>query len=183
MGFVAAVSLLNLICALSEITILLFSAALCSILGDAFMARYIHIHSNRIVNGAVAFGLAHLQYIYVLILISSGISQGAWLAIAVITIAAFFVIAYSNQSSKTLLVIVFIYIALLATLLTLAVSILLTRNLTARWLVFIGVLLFVASDATIGINEFRAKLPFAFEFIAITYIGSQMLLQAIPLAL
>jgi hypothetical protein len=110
-----------------------------------------------------------------------------WIVATIIAIIAFFIIIYDPTEKISLLSIsMFLYIFLLSVFILLA-----TFNLFSgldwqlKLISSLGIILFVISDAIIGLTEFRKGLniPASSDLISITYVLAQILLQFIPVVL
>ncbi|MHA2252667.1 MAG: lysoplasmalogenase family protein [Candidatus Kariarchaeaceae archaeon] len=159
----------------------LFLLAICfSFLGDLFMARIISLSNQRIIDGAIGFGFAHLVYIIAFNKLSP-ITYNWWLILLGIGISLvlYYIVVYNSELSGQILIASFLYSSLLATFLITIASFILTSevNLFVQITSFTGVLLFVISDSIIAINEFKQEIKHASEIIAVTYILSQVSLQ------
>jgi hypothetical protein len=179
-------SLTTLIEFKTSIAFIFFLAIVFSFIGDLFMAEYIKLHKKRLINGALAFGIAHLFYIFA-VLDFSTYNMILWIVATIIAIIAFFIIIYDPTEKISLLSIsMFLYIFLLSVFILLA-----TFNLFSgldwqlKLISSLGIILFVISDAIIGLTEFRKGLniPASSDLISITYVLAQILLQFIPVVL
>jgi uncharacterized membrane protein YhhN len=145
------------------------------------MANKIKIFDNRLINGIIGFGLAHIVYIYAFYEIGDGQAE-LWqiLFALIILIVLYYFVIYGPKQPLYLNFATLIYAIILSILLTMILRFAFTENqeFVPQLISILGIILFMASDSLIAYSEFKRDIRYASQIIAITYIFSQILLQS-----
>jgi len=155
-------------------------ALLFSFIGDLFMASKIKIVENRIINGIIGFGIAHILYIFAFYRLGK---KEFYFWQFFLGIFAFLVIyrvaVYTPLLSRILLVGTLVYSAILVTLLMIISAFAFSNeySIITSLVALIGVVLFILSDSIIAYTEFKGTISNSSQLIAVTYIISQIMLQ------
>ena len=134
-----------------------------SFVGDLLMAEKLSITSNRIINGTIGFGIAHLFYMIGFWRLGTGSLELYQIIFGVILAnSLFYVVAYGPEIKKELLIATYLYANIIGALF---VAILRLVAGGAVWdrdriLPLVGIILFVISDSIIARNAFKRKVPY-----------------------
>lgn len=164
-----------------------FWAITFSFIGDLLMAQIIQLTQHRTVDGVMAFGIAHLIYIYGFYELNVGNFDNLdwWLILigVLLAITLFYYLGYNEKFHIAVLVSNFIYSAIITTLFIFVLVFIMSPQLTAITVIsaLVGVILFMVSDGVLAYNEFQQKIPNAKNIIAVTYVLAQILLQITPI--
>ncbi len=183
MSFVVIGSFITYIITPSLITILFLIACVLSFIGDLVMARVIRLTNNRIADGAIVFGTAHITYIYAFIRLGYGYLSPFYTISGILLAFIFYYIIGYNPSLKPIMKIVnYVYALLITMLLMSVISFNQLDNISIyiRLSSIMGIVLFMMSDGLIAYNEFKKKLDGVNEIIIPTYLFAQVLLQMVP---
>ncbi|MHA2090145.1 MAG: lysoplasmalogenase family protein [Candidatus Kariarchaeaceae archaeon] len=164
---------------------LFFLAIVTSLIGDLFMAEKISLTDQRLIDGIIAFGVAHITYIYAYYRLTTTFNWFLVFVIFIIGLALFVFIITNMRIKGFILIASCIYAILLISLLTVILNLALTSNIPELLMITAipGIVLFISSDVLIIVNEYKHDINNAQEIIAITYIFAQILLQLTPLIL
>ncbi len=161
--------------------LLFFFALLFSFVGDLFMARKLFLFESRIINGIIGFGMAHLFYL--LAFYNLGSKRIHLLEISIgllLLVLVYYFVVYSPDMKKPLKIASFIYAGIISSLFVVILNFVLysDKGLFPSLLSLVGIVLFIISDSTIAYTEFKKNISNSSKIIAITYILSQIMLQA-----
>ena len=150
------------------------------------MARIIILTKNRLIDGILAFGMAHIAYIYAYYRLYHG--EYNWVLVFIVTmilLIVYFFIGFDKELPKLLLVASFFYALLLISLFISVLMLVLYSDFPVLFsiIVFPGVILFMFSDSILAYNEYKGKIPHASEIIGVSYVISQILLQMTPIVI
>ena len=173
-------SLISFINDMSDIRLLFLLAICFSFIGDLFMAKIIKITKNRLINGIIGFGIAHIIYIIGFVKMQT-VDQFIWwipTLIVPLIIIMFYFVGYNKNASKILMLAVFCYTLIIGMVLS-SVLYLIFNPVPTLVIVFalVGVLLFMISDGVISYNEFKQEFHYASRIIPLTYVFAQIFLQ------
>ena len=169
-------------------------AILLSFFGDMLMAEYIKITNFRTIDGVMMFGLAHIMYIISFYQFNIGgynlefSLEGLYdFLITILCIFTAYILYNKVGSSEKMndaikfanlcytIVVTILFILVLSFVITS------TTPTLMRFTSLFGILLFIISDSLLSYNEFINNFKNAKDWIAITYVLSQILLQITPL--
>ncbi|MCY3412741.1 MAG: lysoplasmalogenase [Candidatus Heimdallarchaeota archaeon] len=184
MVFIVLASIIHLIESYSVINLVFTVAIVLSFIGDLFMAQWIRLTGKRTIDGAIAFGMAHITYMYGFFLIK-GIVFEPWVYLLAILMALGFFpfFGYNRSLPRKMLIVNFCYTLLIVSLLPTMISSILTASPIQIIFSVLGVVFFMISDAILSYNEFKRELRHAKDKIAFTYFLAQLFLQLIPFSL
>ncbi|MHA1910712.1 MAG: lysoplasmalogenase family protein [Candidatus Kariarchaeaceae archaeon] len=178
--FILLASLISYFDDMSDIRLLFLLAICFSFIGDLFMAKIIKITKNRLINGIIGFGIAHIIYIIGFVKMQT-VDQFIWwipTLIVFLIIILFYLVGYNKDASKILMLAVFCYVIIMGMVFSSVIYLIFNPTPTLV-IVFalVGVILFMISDSIISYNEFKQELPYASRIIPTTYILAQIFLQ------
>ncbi len=152
-------------------------AMVCSFAGDIFLMK-----EDFFIAGLISFLLAHVFYIFTYRQHQSEESENALAGLQRIRLAFPVILAASGlviilfPALADLKIPVIIYAAVLAAMVLNALFRFGKTSSVSFWLVFIGAVLFMASDSILAINKFLEPLPDAGIYIMLSYCAAQFLI-------
>ncbi len=188
MGFVVLGSIITYLTLPGSILLFFLVAAVLSFLGDLLMAEWIKITEHRIVDGVMAFGLAHIIYMVGFNRLNIGwfdLGMDWWYTLlgVLVFVGGYKYIGYNEKLHYSLKIANFIYVALIVGLFVIVLGFVLfpTTPFLVRIVALFGIVSFMGSDSVLAFNEFQQPIPNAKDIIAVTYIIAQICLQLVPL--
>lgn len=156
--------------------VLMLFALFCSWLGDSFL-MYDSISSNYFFLGLVSFLTAHILYCAVFFRRWNKINSSAfWSVLTILILYGLVLFLQLKHSLGELLFPVIIYVS---AILLMALTAFKRNNRVTKEsfkLVFIGALLFIASDSILAINKFLNAVPYSHILVMGTYASAQFLI-------
>lgn len=156
--------------------ILMLLALFCSWLGDSFL-MYETISANYFMLGLVSFLTAHILYCIVFLKRwNKSASSTYWVVLITLMLYGSVLFMQLKDSLGELLIPVIIYVS--AILLMAITAFRRNKMVTSESfkLVFIGALLFIASDSILAINKFLNTVPYSHILVMGTYATAQYLI-------
>ncbi len=160
-----------------------FTAILTSFIGDLFMDKKLSVTGNRLIDGIVAFSVAHAFYIigFTLWFLQTKQLSISQQGIIVIIILGISLLAYRftgyHFEKRELRIAGLTYSLIITTTLVAAVIVGIANRTLGRALAMIGALLFYLSDLTLAHRETKPSKINLDPFIHFSYVLGQFFLQ------
>jgi len=166
----------------SNFNLIMLIAIFFSFIGDLMMAEILKITNDRIINGILLFGVAHIFYTIGFITKANADFNYLYpISGTIMVLLMFYLVGYNPKNPNHINIAIIIYASIITILFLTIVNFSLSTNIDESLKIrsLFGIALFIISDSTIAYNQFKSKIKGAEQVISSTYIVSQILLQSI----